>query len=90
MKATLTVDKVTLDYTKIAEPLGINDVHKDILEVRERYHSVDEIVMWEHQWDWLTKPFRNEKEPIWMNLWPVDGRLRFQQNMLLGIPVRLA
>lgn len=60
MKANLITKQVMLDYTGIAEPLKMEDIHHDIGEVQSRYFEEPEvIVLWEHQADWLTKQLGN-------------------------------
>lgn len=56
MKAKLITKRITLDYTGISEPLDHADVHRDITEIRSAYfEEPDEVLLWEHQADWLTK-----------------------------------
>jgi hypothetical protein len=47
-----------LDYTKVATPLRCDDIAADITEMQSNLMTTpEELVMWEHQWDWLIKPY---------------------------------
>lgn len=46
---------ITLDYTHICSPVSADDVGKDICEVYSSALCCNEVVLWEHQWDWMTK-----------------------------------
>lgn len=48
---------VRIDYTKVAEPLTIEQIAGDTDEVCAKYAvEPEELIMWEHQLDWLAKP----------------------------------
>jgi hypothetical protein len=49
--------KVLLSYLHRAEPLSLADVRADLSDVSYRARA-DEIVLWEHQLDWLAKQVR--------------------------------
>lgn len=60
--------QTALDYTKIAEPLAADDIlsnRQDYYAAHYRY--VDKIIMWEHQWDYITKKSPALK-PMVMNI----------------------
>lgn len=47
---------LTLDYTRVAAPLDAADVAADEKEFRALADSVVyEIVLWQHQWDWIVR-----------------------------------
>lgn len=74
MKANLITKQVMLDYTGIAEPLKIDDIHHDIGEVQSRYfEEPDVIVLWEHQADWLSKQLGTRCAVFGPRLW--DNRV---------------
>lgn len=47
-----------LDYTRVARPLDLGDIRQDAYELRDCLRGVDEIVLWQHQLDWLVKKQR--------------------------------
>lgn len=56
------IANVALDYTEFAPPLTADDVRRDL---DEHYLShckyPDKIVVWVHQWDYLTKKYAHLK-----------------------------
>lgn len=78
---------VTLDYTHVAEPLDADAIYGDISNCFVMNQQPDAIELWEHQWDWLTKPHR-------MRVCREDYLICRDQdavgsNELWGIPVKL-
>lgn len=52
--------QIALDYTKIAEPLAVDDILSNLQDCYAAHcRSAAKIIMWEHQWDYITK-----KSPI--------------------------
>lgn len=87
MKANLITKQITLDYTGVAEPLKIEDVAADISEVNAyRYESPELIVLWEHQWDWLTKDVDNRGSYLFGRA--PDERIGYKA--IYGVTVRFA
>lgn len=86
------IGKVTLDYTEYAPPLSEDHVRLDLDRMALDYRSVDKIVLWEHQWDWIMKRY---KRPIGtiekLTLEPEGFRATFRPTppggSMWGIPV---
>ncbi len=87
-----------LDYTEVAEPLEIND----IAEYRSRIAysgdlEITEILLWQHQWDWLTRRYRGYRSYQHSVMyavgtdsqWKVKAEPVIGSGMIMGIPVRI-
>lgn len=88
MIARVVKTGTTLDYTGLTRPLTVDIVSSDLRQLEEKFTVADRITMWEYQWDWITKPYR-EKPQQWQNLFAVKG-LQYGKNTLIGIPVEFA
>lgn len=90
MIAELNPLNIRLDYTKVAKPLHPDDLANDITEVATKYaEQPDEIVLWEHQLDWLSKPYTEKglRAEYWK---PLQESLRRRSPLLFGVRIRLA
>lgn len=56
MNGKLTVRAIKLDYTNIAAPLTFKQIREDLDELHAKFdEEPEELVLWEHQVDWLVK-----------------------------------
>lgn len=92
MNGQIITERTQLDYTNYAPPLSPEKVVDDLQEARlvtglwkpPANSVVEEIVMWEHQWDWLMKQTA-ERHPATFEL---SARYRGGGgNSICGIPV---
>lgn len=82
---------VRVDYTDFADPLKLSYIADDITLVQIESLTVETIVMWEHQWDWLVKVVA--ARPIAIDTGPLTGYYSSQRSdpkSIYGVPVRLA
>lgn len=91
MIGQLNPEVVRIDYTKIAEPLTSEQIADDISECDVRYMRPEELVMWEHQLDWLAKPHfgKGKRASYWQAIGD-DAPNIPRPPEIFGIPVRLA
>jgi len=86
MKGKLITRRIELDYTTVAEPLPIEAVMADIEECCTRYFEYPEVVvLWEHQWDWMTRHVDNTGSYMYG---APDERVGYKS--IIGIRVRFA
>lgn len=54
-------DDYWLDYTTVTRPLSLAQIDTDLVKLAMSYgnHEPTKLVMWEYQWDWLTKGVDN-------------------------------
>lgn len=77
----------TLDYTHVAVPLTIDDIHRDIDACcSDGLSDVDKIVMWVHQWEYLIKGYISLMKKY---ATPAAGRPGWSDGELLGVPVEV-
>lgn len=77
---------IELDYTAVAAPLSIESVIADINEHYAKYCASPEIiVLWEHQWNWMTKDVDNTGSYL---CGTPDDRIGYKA--IIGIRVRMA
>lgn len=56
------IAEVALDYTTFAPPLSVDDIRRDVdAYATEHLGYPAKIIVWVHQWDYLTKAHRNLK-----------------------------
>lgn len=84
-----------IDYTKLVKPLTVDLVSADIMEMRTNLMTEpEELVMWEHQWDWLVKPYiQKGKRSGWTGAIYIEENARVENHRpctLLGVKVRFA
>lgn len=91
MTGKLRCERVSLDYTEVAAPLDMDKISKDIQECCARHvERPSELVMWEHQLDWLAKPYadRGRRSSYWSPA--EDAPVHPRAPEIFGVPVRLA
>ncbi len=91
MIGKLKMQWVALDYTEVAKPLTIEQIASDTNECRAAYNEEpEELVMWEHQLDWLAKPYRDrgKRSGYWTLAEEPPNHARGPE--IYGIRVRLA
>jgi hypothetical protein len=68
------IANVALDYTEWAPPLRAEAVLADITSYRSMFdRTPSKIVVWVHQWDYLTKQYENLKPKYVVDNVEVDG-----------------
>jgi hypothetical protein len=82
----LTKLGIALDYTATARPLTVELIEEDINELVLHYDAYpDEIVLWEHQWNWMTKDVDNTGSYL---CGAPDARVGYKS--IVGTRVRIA
>lgn len=76
-----------VDYTGVAAPLMFKQIDDDIIAVAASAYAQapSELVMWQHQWDWLAKGVDNTGAYLFGE---PDSRVGYKA--VFGVPVRIA
>lgn len=88
MLAKLRTRIAVLDFTDVAIPLTFDEIHADINQVLVEYSvNPEKIVLWQHQWDWLTKsiPTTLREVQVFQESTPLAPR----PSTIWGVPIEI-